>query len=372
MKKLAIALLVALLLPLVACADNLISVSDLRAQVEASGGRWTQTYKTNDGETITVDVPVEIPEVDVFPILKASWMARMPEQISTDYDPVGDKKDDRWLACSDRYGLLAVNHDWDFAIGPNESTKGLKWVAEDLMHDGSDWNQAYAYNNDLRVGEAFEFIKQAVKEVYARYDMPYDDPFLNHITLDNILRGDTPLREKGSYTFSFYESLRGIPVLASEGKGCNKLNPYMELSVISVDSYKMLCQLYRETELLAEDVPLLPFDSIKPVFEDLINKGKLKNVFFVRLGYIALYETGKIDDEVYRLIPCWVLTGEYYESKKEAEAWKELSKEADEQGVLLLGRGSTQKIIVNAQTGKIIPQDASNKENQKQFNVKKW
>lgn len=370
MKRLATLLLVALLLPLVACADSLISVSDLRDQVEASGGRWTQTYTSVRGETISVDVALNVPDVEAFPVLKTSWMPKLPDQLVDDYGPNGiDRTEPRWYAYIDRYGFVTVDHDWDFTLGKGEAGSGKKfsYPGELLPLDNLDWNGAYAFNNDLQVGEAYAFMKQVIQECYTRYGYEFYEPELMYImTADPPLCNGVPIREKGAYTFNCYVAFHGIPLILSEGQGCNKVNPWYTLKIQSKDSYAFTGILHREIEMLHEDIPLLSFEAIKPVYEEMITSGLLREVFDVRLGYIAIYEDGKIENEVFRLIPCWVLYGEYHDSVKDGE---DLSKTETSD---YYTRAKTKSIVVNAQTGKLIPRDASNKENRKQFDIKTW
>ena len=60
MKKIFAALCVLLLVPtLVLANSDMVSVSELRQQVEVMG-RWTQTYEAH-GRTIEVDIPIYIP-----------------------------------------------------------------------------------------------------------------------------------------------------------------------------------------------------------------------------------------------------------------------------------------------------------------------
>ena len=61
MKKILFALCALLLVPTLALANSdMVSVSELRQQVEAMG-RWTQTYDTPNGG-VSVDIPVIVPE----------------------------------------------------------------------------------------------------------------------------------------------------------------------------------------------------------------------------------------------------------------------------------------------------------------------
>ena len=374
MKKLAIALLVALLLPLVACADSLMSVSDLRAQVEASGGRWTQTYQTARGESIVVDVPIEVPDVEAFPIIKATWMQRMPDEFKAEYGANrSDRPEPRWLANIDRYGVASAAHDYGYYLSQSEvKGKHFSLIGEDLLHNILPMSDIYAYNSALPADEAYDFLKGIVQECYERYGMSFNEPYLNFIRLNDLLCDGTSYRGTGEVFFKCYETLRGIPILTNVGKECNLARPFYELCVISKDSYQFRCQLYDEIAMLTDDVPLLSFDEIKPTFEKILNEGFLKDVYFLRLGYIAVYEEGKNENEIYRLLPCWVLTGEYYESAKDEAWWQEWQSTKEAEITPIMNRGATKDIIVNAQTGKIISPDASNSENRKLFSVKTW
>ena len=69
MKKMMALLCMLLLIPTLASAD-MVSITELRQQVEAMG-RWTQTYDTPNGE-VSVDIPIIAPEVENVPILQVS------------------------------------------------------------------------------------------------------------------------------------------------------------------------------------------------------------------------------------------------------------------------------------------------------------
>ena len=60
MKRFAVMMGALLLVPTLALASgDMVSISELRQQVEAMG-RWTQTYEAH-GRTIEVDIPIYIP-----------------------------------------------------------------------------------------------------------------------------------------------------------------------------------------------------------------------------------------------------------------------------------------------------------------------
>ena len=59
-----------LVLMLATASADMVSISELRQQVEVMG-RWTQTYDTPNGE-VSVDIPIIVPEVENVPILQVS------------------------------------------------------------------------------------------------------------------------------------------------------------------------------------------------------------------------------------------------------------------------------------------------------------
>ena len=373
MKKLAFLLLVALLLPLVACADSLMSITDLRAQVEASGGRWTQTYTTSKGETISVDVPIEVPNVETFPVVNATWMQRMPDQFRSEYGGTNMQTVVPYsFANIERYGHIVSFHNYEHIVGDGDrkGNRHFSYVGENLIHNDRALSEIYAFNNGLSAEDAFVFMMQTVRECYERYDMPFYEPYLNYISLNDLLCDGISLRGTGELFFDCFETIQGVPILSTAGQGCNRMRPYYRFYISSKDSYEFNCQPYVATEIVVEDVPLLSFSDIKPVYEDLITKGNLKDVYFLRLGYVSVYEGGKNENEVFRLIPCWALTGEYYTSAKDEESWKKQEESGALDDTAIMDRGSSKSILINAQTGKIIDTEASNSELRKLFNVK--
>ena len=69
MKKILFALCVLMIVPtLVLASGDMVSVSELRQQVERMG-RWTKSYDTPNGE-VSVDIPVIVPDVDELSILE--------------------------------------------------------------------------------------------------------------------------------------------------------------------------------------------------------------------------------------------------------------------------------------------------------------
>ena len=71
MRRILFVFCILLLVPALVTANNdMVSISELRQQVEAMG-RWTASYEAYKRE-IEVDIPIDIPEVDAVPIVQVS------------------------------------------------------------------------------------------------------------------------------------------------------------------------------------------------------------------------------------------------------------------------------------------------------------
>lgn len=71
MKKVLIALCALLLMPTLATANgDMVSISELRQQVEAMG-QWTQNDTVN-GKIIEINAPIKVPDVDELPVIIVS------------------------------------------------------------------------------------------------------------------------------------------------------------------------------------------------------------------------------------------------------------------------------------------------------------
>ena len=107
-----------LLFPTLALASSdMVSISELRQQVEAMG-RWTKTYEAY-GRTIEVDVPIIVPEVEKMPIVmiepwrpydEESWL---PHQKIVETQELGGDDNPIFLRCGDVgvYSYLNPNSD---------------------------------------------------------------------------------------------------------------------------------------------------------------------------------------------------------------------------------------------------------------------
>ena len=117
MKKILFALCVLLLVPTLALASgDMVSVSELRQQVEAMG-RWTKTYEAH-GRTIEVDVPIIVPEVEAMPIVTVeAYNAVENDALNRKEYPLKRQNSDGWSIEYEESGLFSYLNNAESSVG---------------------------------------------------------------------------------------------------------------------------------------------------------------------------------------------------------------------------------------------------------------
>ena len=107
MRKIFAALCTLMIVPTLALASgDMVSISELRQQVEAMG-RWTKTYEAR-GRTIEVDVPIIVPEVEEFPVFSVEPYYAVYEQCLTRDGTMLEKiGEDGWCSVYAESNLLS-------------------------------------------------------------------------------------------------------------------------------------------------------------------------------------------------------------------------------------------------------------------------
>ncbi len=333
-----------------ATAQQYYHISELSAPDDG----WNETYQTCRGDEIHVDTEIMIPNATSFPILQVGWYPPLSSQFVETYAAKDGQSKERWDGFIGEYGVSALYVDWDLALEKSEVKRGISWPSRELPLEGLDWKGAYAYQNPLPVNEAFAFITGVLQNVFMQYGEEYYDYELKRILLDDPPQyKGTPMREMGAYTFECYEVFHGIPFITNIngcfdnviGSGCPSTE--YRLRVISEDSYSFNAYyLRKEIACLVDDVPVIEFEQVKPVFEQLIIDGKVRDVYSVRLGYVGFQEE-KDNTDIYRLAPCWVLECTYYSSAQDETEQQDAAQDYVE-------LEHYKHIVVNAQTGALI------------------
>ena len=140
----------------VASAD-MVSISELRQQVEVMG-RWTQTYETPNGK-VSVDIPIIVPEVENVPILQVSAVMGKDVAEERGLPKAADQENAGAGILYDDVDILSkLNADVDdtamiFCANPKEIDLAFLQVSHNdpnSMRRGSwDYSSDYYYLNEV-------------------------------------------------------------------------------------------------------------------------------------------------------------------------------------------------------------------------------
>ena len=351
-----------LLMPTLALASgDMVSVSELRQQVEAMG-RWTQTYDTPNGE-VSVDIPIIAPEVENMPILQVS--AVMGKDVAEEkglHKSVDQENAGAGIFYDDFDILSKLNADVDdaamiFCENPKEidlaflqvshndpnSMRGGNWDYSSDYYYPNEMNPEtlFAEENDQPLSAADDVLAALLQNYYGRENADYGVDYVE-------VRGKARKRAgrtkndlgaykkdypKGTYYISFRQKLEGIPIYAEIGHKmlttnqthitqevalkCQRIRgietntlEYMDETSFILDTTWM-----REEKQIWEDVPLVTLDEVMQALEKKIEEGYIRDIYVLRLGYVCYLDDTSPD--IYALYPAWVCDCIYANSPRE-------------------------------------------------------
>jgi len=187
------------------------------------------------------------------------------------------------------------------------------------------------------------------------------------------IKGDPSGRDDmmDAYMVNSYQTLRGIPILMNASEcftnGSSKDSGIPKgyfWNMASTDSYSFTMSLLEEEEVLYEDIPVRGFEQIRPAVEAMIQEGRIRSVYGVRLGYVV-FMTEPGNREHFVLEPAWVVECEYYDSAK-----RESTK--INAGVPYFEQTTYRELIINAQSGEWIDPESNEPERSVAPSVIPW
>ena len=362
MKRFATMMGALLLMPTLALANNdMVSISELRQQVEAMG-RWTQTYDTPNGE-VSVDIPIIVPEVENMPILQVS--AVMGKDVAEEkglHKSVDQENAGAGIFYDDFDILSKLNANVDdaamiFCANPKEIDLAFLQVSHNdpnSMRGGSwDYSSDYYYPNEMNpetlfaeeneqpMSTANDVLAVLLQNYYGRENADYGVDYVE-------VRGKARKRvgrtkndlgaykkdyPKATYYISFRQKLEGIPIYAEIGHKmlttnqtyvtqevalkCQRIRgietntlEYMDETSFILDTTWM-----REEKRIQEDVPLATLEDVMRALEKRIEEGYIRDIYALRLGYVCYLDDTSPD--IYALYPAWICDCIYANSPRE-------------------------------------------------------
>ena len=362
MKKMMALFWTLLLFPTLALASgDMVSISELRQQVEAMG-RWTQTYDTPNGE-VSVDIPIIVPEVGNMPILQVS--AVMGKDVAEEkglLKSVDQENAGAGIFYDDFDILSKLNANVDdaamiFCANPKEIDLAFLQVSHNdpnSMRGGSwDYSSDYYYPNEMNpetllaeeneqmLSTANDALAVLLQNYYGKENADYDVDYVE-------VRGKARKRvgrtkndlgaykkdyPKGTYYISFRQKLEGIPIYLEIGHKmlttnqthitqevalkCQRISgietntlEYMDETSFILDTTWM-----GEEKRIQEDVPLATLDEVIQALEKKIEEGYIRDIYALRLGYVCYPDD--ISPDIYALYPAWICDCIYANSPRE-------------------------------------------------------
>ena len=404
MKKITFLFCVLMIVPTLTLANSdMVSVSELRQQVEAMG-RWTASYEAYKRK-IEVDIPIDMPEVDAVPIVQVSGYYAVDQEgcltrdgtklNKTGYDGFDIYEEDglmTYLGTTCANGeIKAASFEQDKTVlflayynsPSNLRTHKVKYDTEVYYPYEVDADKIYAEDNPQSATEAKAYLERVLGYFYPKSENSVALRYLEVRSRGHKVKGldDYKLGDyvknypMGTYALSFCQTIRGIPVYHDVGwrldttgnaphelinDAWKKTEPIMGISdnrfeFMGDDSFEMLVRWVKEVGVIEEDVPLAPLSNIISSVEDEIQKGHIRKVHALRLGY-GCYITEE-SPETYALYPTWICECDYMNDPKwEIDEW-----------AYNLEKGFNKKytfktLVINAQTGEMDDPYLSKKE----------
>ena len=348
MKKILFALCALLLVPTLALASgDMVSISELRQQVEAMG-RWTKTYEAH-GRTIEVDIPIYIPNEKELAVYDCSAYTEYIKNPNSDdknnvysYNEnlreLTKENDGTSEADIEVYGKgtelrIMLNNPEDL-LGKNKNDN-IKIKEYGFYQYQVDDKVTYAENNEMSLEEAEKYLEEIVeyfiKDEYNGIDIDYikiaGRGRKTKSYTDEELGEYVDYYPKGSYFFNYYQTLHKIPIMMTiiatlnnkqENKIYGDLFEYWGTTggicqIMDRNSFWLTIKWMKIEKEHEETVRLLPIEQIINTVEKEIKAGHVRNVYALKLGYI-IYLNDR-SPETYTLYPMWVLDCDYVENK---------------------------------------------------------
>jgi len=355
-KRIMGALLALLLMPALSCAQEMYTIAEIREQVEQIG-RWTQTYEVN-GRTVEVDVPIEVPDVDALPVLRINDDKLHADPANADAG-VEVFNDGTWI----EGGLPRIFCGYGTGMRPREARTYSGKIDRDAPLSGSIGMTAGELLETMAgivrqyYGEALTLSPNYLSERTEWHEFDETGPSWGEIVVfeepvekvDDY--GDAYWQGMDAYEIEAFQMIRGVPVICGmsnmmNGGSSDPREGRAESGWIRFEyadggwwlgGYGLV-----ESEVAYEDVPLCGFEAVKAQAERLIERGNLRRVNAVRLGYVV-----GLDPEGGErwLVPMWILDGRYtrYADSEDKPAYM----------VGVEEEYRREQIGVNAQTGKL-------------------
>ena len=332
-RKVICSVICLLCLPALALAQETVSVLELKA---AAPARWTCEIQTNEGETVTVDAPVHIPDVDAVPLQMVSE-APFIYELAGDESFLSGKADVR-----KREEILDPERFSEIGYPPEDL---LDFMQEMLSSHGITDVELVLYRATA-LGPMC-YVKRG-KVFNRKYSFPCSVADTTKPWKNDTSRG---------YHIGVTHKVAGLPVfLSGTVYPVDSDHTRSWLYYIDKDHYSICINYITVEEMLSPDEKLLSFDALVEILTERIRNGNLQTVLEINLGYYTLDQNvaNHTNETVWQLIPVWQIRG--YDTSLDQLLNGVLST-CSEEDRIKYDPECVYSIYINALTGELVPAD---------------
>ena len=385
MKKMTTIFSALVLMPALAMAQGeLISISELRAQVEEMG-RWEEKYDTPNGE-VSVDVPIIVPEVERCPVVTVENQKPWNETTIREVQGKTEKRDGELFYSYDLDGQtveIQLLTNGNGSAATYEAVKDVTIQAGQYGTDGQQMAVEWKYPWDVDMLQCYipgknwtieqtmtkwqnilnfvypvQSVRIAPKRVrICRYENDGSAGFYQ-ITAEQLIEGIPMI---GAIASSQAENYFTVPYVAThkdneeeqrlksyrKGSFWNT-NVFMEMAASDELNYFMHIGVNKVRTVEIDDVPLSPLRVVMKSIDAEIEAGNIREVYALRLGYLR-YSDPDMTDYAWA-VPTWVLDCRYLTTENQKTA--DIFEEDDTEQSVWKTYGFSQ-IPIDAQTGEL-------------------
>ena len=320
------------------CESGYVSIKELR---ESLPERWVGEYVVQNGaykqlekgDTVSVDVPIVVPEVDAVPVVRITW------------EPPIEGLDESFY--------ISKNEWYSKTIGRNfpMDEMGFPVMEEKTTFDPElPWEDAPAI---------------AIEEFRKYFPMMRDKELTCYF---HYSYGES--EDNGFQCLYFYTTYHGIPhllsnrsflhVIESEIGPNDLIDPpgNVAMRIKRPGQFWVNIDTSKEIGVEIEDIPLLPFEEILKAFERQVEAGHAYSLNEVRFGYMTFIDPEKKGEE-FVLLPVWAAKGR---TRGDLTIPFDLK---NDQVVKDRSAYGCNSIVINAQTGEVYDLTGDRRENRR-------
>ena len=324
------------------------TISQLREQA-AQG--WRETYTDKYGRTTKVDIDVEVFGDDVAPVITVK-----PSKMTIDLNLLEED--------------TVVQGRTLYRSNPADDIFGAKsgQVTMTVHHTyGEKIDMDMVYGQEFGAPLTMRGLELRAKEILAPQGISLDsflfDQPKEFSVRCKMKRATQEVIAPAAYLAHFWQTIYGMPIFEHINRTYIKQDwpefaPQVQISMRSEEEYSITLWNVEETEILAQDIPLASFETIRRSAEEKIESGHVQKVYSMRLGYVVYNKEGYpkdmptiFDAECYYLVPTWVVECIWMDNPKKdyapgGKASDELAaNEKDDAGYYMM--------MIDAQTGDV-------------------